>query len=332
MNLVKRILLFIALVGITQTAAAQSILPALGSSRSGTSGFQFLKIPIDPRSAAMGNSSVADALDGSSLYLNPALTSQMSRSQVYLSHTQYFADIAMLYSGYVHRFGSRAVGVSLQYLDSGELLETSEFDPFGTGRTFRTLHMAVGLTYSQQLTSLFSYGMTAKYATERIENIQFSAPLVDMGFFYRVGDTGLRFAVGVSNFGFDASPDGETDRPTLGGTVTESEFERVSPPTTFTLGAAYDILKGDMYNLLLTGQLTNPSDNSERLSFGTEFRFMNQFFVRTGYELGVDEASLPTFGAGVKVPLLGRELHMNYGFTTRDRLGSLHRVSLIIGL
>lgn len=332
MNPVKRIFLFIAIAGMAQAVAAQSILPALGSSRSGTSGFQFLKIPVDPRSAAMGNSSVADALDGSSLYWNPALTSQMPRSQVYLSHTQYFADIAMLYTGYVHRFGSRAVGVSLQYLDSGEIPETTEFDPFGTNRTFRTLHMALGLSYSQQLTTLFSYGVTAKLATERVVSVDYSAPLVDMGFFYKVGDTGLRFAVGVSNFGFDASPEGETERPTLEGVVTEDEYELVSPPTTFTLGAAYDIVKGDIYNVLLTGQLTNPSDNSERLSFGTEFRFMNQFFVRSGYELGVDEASLPTFGAGVKVPLVGRELSMNYGFATRDRLGSLHRVSLLIGL
>lgn len=332
MNSVKRILLFIALAGLTQTAVAQSLLPALGSSRSGTSGFQYLKISVDPRSAALGNSSVADALDGSSLYWNPALSAQMPRSQVFLSHTQYFADIAMLYTAYVHRFGSRAVGVSLQYLDSGEILETTEFDPFGTDRTFRTLHMAVGVSYAQQLTTLFSYGVTAKLATERIVSVNYTAPLVDMGFFYKVGDTGLRFAVGVSNFGFDATPSGEVEYPTLNGVATEDEFERVSPPTTFTLGAAYDILKGDMYNVLLTGQLTNPSDNSERLSFGTEFRFMNQFFVRTGYELGVDEASLPTFGAGVKVPLIGRELSMNYGFTTRDRLGSLHRVSLLIGL
>lgn len=334
MNPLNRLQLFVfvLLLSVAGTATAQTILPALGSSRSGTSGFQFLKIPVDPRAAGMGNSSIADALDGSSLYWNPALASQMRGSQVYMAHTAYFVDIPMLFTGYVHRFGSRAIGVSLQYLDSGDIMETTEFNPRGTGRTFRTLHMAVGLTYSQQLTSLFSYGVTAKYATERIENISFSAPMVDMGFFYKVGETGLRFAVGVNNFGFDASPSGETTRITLGGETKESEFERVSPPTTFTLGAAYDVIKGDMYNILLTGQLTNPSDNSERLSLGTEFRFMNQFFLRSGYEFGVDEAAFPAFGAGVRVPIVGRYLSINYGFTTRDRLGSLHRVSLLIGL
>lgn len=316
----------------TGSVSAQSLIPALGSSRSGTSGFQFLKIPVDPRSAAMGNAAVADALDATALYWNPALASQIGQSQVYMSHTAYFADISMLYSAYVHRFGSRAVGLSLQFLDSGTLNETSEFDPFGTGRTFRTTHLAAGLSYSQQLTTLFSYGITGKYLLENIENVSVSAVVLDMGFFYRVGDTGLRFAVGINNFGFDATASGQTSRITLDGEVVEKEFEAVSPPTTFSLGAAYDLYTTDQYNLLLTGQLTNPSDNSERFSLGTEFQFLKLFFVRTGYEFGVDEANFPTFGAGVRVPAwkLG-DITVNYGYSTRERLGDLHRISLQIG-
>ena len=40
---------------------------SFGKDRSGTEGFQFTKITVDARSAAMGNSNMADALDGSSL-------------------------------------------------------------------------------------------------------------------------------------------------------------------------------------------------------------------------------------------------------------------------
>lgn len=313
-------------------ATAQKLLPALGSSRSGTSGFQYLKVPVDPRGAAMGNSVMADARDASSLYWNPALAAQMDRSEVYMSHTTYFADISMLYSGAVWRVGSRAIGVSMQFLDSGELNETTEFDPTGTGRTFRTTHLAAGLTYAQQLTSLFSYGITGKYLLENIENVSIATTVVDMGFFYKVGDTGLRFAVGINNFGFDATPEGETTRLALDGEVVETEFEAVSPPTTFSLAAAYDIWTTDQYNILLTGQLTNPSDNSERVSLGTEFRFLNVLALRTGYEFGVDEATLPTFGAGFRLPVLNfGDVTANYGFTSRERLGTVHRISLQIG-
>jgi hypothetical protein len=327
-----RLILLSLLFLIAASASAQTLLPPLGSSRSGTSGFQYLKIPVDPRGAAMGNSVMADARDASSLYWNPALAAQMDGSEVYLSHTAYFADINMLYSAGVWRVGSRAIGLSMQFLDSGELKETTEFDPTGTGRTFRTTHLAAGLTYAQQLTRLFSYGITGKYLLENIENLTIATTVVDMGFFYKVGDTGLRFAVGITNFGFDATPTGQTARLTLGGEVIETEFEAISPPTTFSLAAAYDIWSTDSYNILLTGQLTNPSDNSERVSLGTEFRFLNVFAVRTGTEFGVDEATMPSFGAGVKLPVLHvGHVTANYGFSSRERLGALHRIGLQIG-
>lgn len=317
--------------GLAEMASAQ-LLPSLGRSRSGTSGFQFLKINVDARSAAMGGSNVADAKDGSAFYVNPALAAQMDGSQVYLSHTAYFVDISMNYASYVHRMGNVALGGSLMYLNSGEMDETNEFNPFGTGRTFRTVHMAAGLSFAQRLTDLFSYGVTAKYLDERIEEVQAQNLVFDIGFFYRVGDTGLRFAIGLNNFGVDATPSGETTRTTLDGEVIETEFEDISPPTTFIIGAAYDAWRNDDFSVLVTGQITNPSDNAERLSLGTELGYLDQFYLRVGYEFGVDESKLPSFGAGFKLPVVNYDIGLDYGFTTRERLGSLHRLALKFNL
>ena len=311
---------------------AQGVFPSLGGSRSGTSGFQFLKINVDARSSALGGSNVADAMDGSALYFNHALAAQMDNSQVYLSHTAYFADIAHNYASYTQKLGSIALGGSLMYLDSGEMEETNEFNPLGTGRTFRTVHMAAGLSFAQELSELFSYGVTAKYVEEKIEEIQSQSAVVDIGFFYRVGETGLRFAVGLNNFGLDASPSGETTRPTQNGPETETEFEDVSPPSVFRIGAAYDAYETDNIKVLVTGQLTNPSDNSERFSLGSELTYLDQFFVRAGYEFGVDEAKLPTAGVGFFVPFLDNSIAIDYGFTARDRLGSIHRFTLKFNL
>jgi hypothetical protein len=322
-------ILTILLLGASElTVAQRSLIPSLGSSRSGTSGFQFVKINVDARSAALGGSNVADARDVSSLYLNPALAAQMRNSQFYVGHTAYFADISMNYIGYAHRLRNGVIGGALSYLDSGELIETNEFNPFGTGRTFRTIHMAASLTYAQELTTLFSYGITAKYLDERIEEIQAQTLVFDFGFFYKVGSTGLRFAIGLSNFGLDSNPTGETTRPTLNGPVVETNFERISPPTTFSVGAAYDAWKNDTFSLLLTAQVTNPSDNAERFSVGSEVAYNDMVYLRTGYEFGVDEAILPSFGLGLKLPVANYGLGVDYGFTTRDRLGSLHRVAM----
>jgi len=327
------VVLLLVFAGMVETVEAQrSILPSLGGSRSGTSGFQFLKINPDARSAALGGSNVADAMDGSALYLNPALLAQLDGNQVYLGHTQYFADISLNYAGYVHRYRGMAFGASLMYLDSGTMDVTNEFNPTGTGQTFSTGHLAAGLSFAQQLTNLFSYGVTAKYLDERILDVKSQTVVFDVGFFYRVGDTGLRFAVGLSNFGIDATPSGELEREDLDGTVTERDFEDISPPTMFKIGAAYDVYSNDNISVVSTAQISNPSDNAEQFSLGTELTYMNQFHVRAGYEFGVDEALLPSFGVGFQLPVLGYGLGMDYGFSTRQYLGSLHRIALKFNL
>src|SRR5690554_5321571 len=113
----------ILLVALSESMHAQSIFPSLGGSRSGTSGFQFLKINVDARSAGMASSNIADVTDGSALYFNPALAIQVPSSQVYLSHTAYFDQISLNYASYIHKFNNIALGASLIYLDSGEMEE-----------------------------------------------------------------------------------------------------------------------------------------------------------------------------------------------------------------
>lgn len=330
----KRLVLTTLLVLALQSVAfTQALVPSFGSARSGTSGFQFIKITVDPRAAAMGNSSIADAFDASSLYWNPALAVQIGRSEFMASYTSYFVDINQGYMAYVHQLKKYnvALGVSLQYLDSGEIQETTEFNPLGTGRTFKTVHFALGLTASQKLTELFSYGLTLRYLDERIENIQMQAGTIDFGFFYRVGDTGLRFAVGVNNFGFDSDPSGTTTRQSLDSTVTYSEFEAVSPPTKFTIGAAYEAWKNETMNLVLTGQLTKPSDNAERLAIGAEMGFLKQFYFRTGYEFGVDELVWPSVGLGINTKWNGYDLSTDLSFTAYENLGNMPRFALKFG-
>ena len=322
----------ILVLSMAQTGMAQSILPSLGDDRSGTAGFQFSKINVDPRSAAMGGSSIATATDPSSLYWNPALASQIEGTQLMASHTAYFVDISMEYLSYVQKLGPLTVGASVQYLNSGEMEETTEFEQFGTGRTFRTIHYTAGLTASQRLTDLFSYGITLRYFKERIEEVDISTAAVDLGFYYKVGDTGLRMAVGLNNFGFDANPSGSTIRTTLQGPVEATSFDNVSLPTRFNLGVAYDVIESENYNLLVTSQITNPSDNSERFSMGGELTFMDQFFLRTGYSFGQEELDIPSIGAGFEIPYAGRALKIDYGFTNFERLGNLHRFGLIVKL
>ncbi len=305
---------------------------SFGEDRAGTEGFQFTKIAVDPRSAAMGNSNMADAYDASSLYWNPALSARLEGSNVMLSHTRYFAGINLDYFSVVQKVGDFALGGSVQYLSSGDITETTEFQPFGTGRTFATHHLSAGASVSHEVTELFSYGITFRYLMEKIEEIQYQSGSIDFGFSYLVGDTGLRFAVGINNFGFDSSPEGTTTRESLNGVEEIEPEEQQSLPTRFLIGAAYDLIENEENSLVLTAQITNPSDNAEQFNLGAEYGFMKQFFVRTGYEFGIEERKIPSFGAGVELPFGNRIIRADYAYSLYERLGEIHRIAINVAL
>jgi hypothetical protein len=312
-------------------ALAQSILPSLGGDRAGLSGFQFTKIDVDARSAAMGSSNMADAVGAASLYWNPALASRTESSELMMGYTSYVADIPMQYVAGYARVGTFALGASLQYLSSGDMDVTTEFAPSGTGQTFRTSHYSIGLTASQRLTDSFSYGLTLRYLNERFFDVDYPTFGIDFGFFYAVGETGLRFGVGISNFGLDATADGSVSRLDLdaeGGGVTETDLQSLLLPTRFSMGMAYDVLRTDTHGLLVTAQITNPSDNAERFGLGAEYAFLRQFFLRTGYQLGVDESNAPSFGGGVRMRVGSSELAIDYAYSAFERLGDVHRMAV----
>lgn len=321
------VLLVICLTGFK--VKAQSF----GEDRAGTESFQFTKIAVDPRSAAMGNSNMADAIDGSSLYWNPALSARLQNSNLMISHTAYFADINLDYFSYIHKIGSFAIGGSLQYLNSGEIRETTEFQPLGTGRMFSTHHLAAAISGAHEVTELFSYGLTLKVLSLRILEVEYNTGAIDFGFHYLVGDTGLRFAVGINNFGLDSSPNGTVTRTDeTEGEITQEPNEDLSLPTRFHIGAAYDLIKSDQSKLVITGQITNPSDNAEQFNIGAEYAFMDQFFLRTGYEFGVEERKIPSLGGGIQLNVLNKVFKADYAYTSFERLGSIHRIAISFSL
>ncbi len=333
--------LSLLLAALAAPAEAQ-LFPTFGNERAGTSGLQFLKVPVDARGAALGGTVVATADDASALFWNPALAAR-GGSQIGLATARYVADVALHYAAGFHPvatpIGQVTFGLSVQALDSGEMNVTDEFSgPAGTGETFSLVDLAVGVSAAQALTDLFSYGVTAKVVRESSAEVSTSAGLLDLGVAYRVGDTGVGFGVAIRNFGFEVSPGGSITRTTLGGEVVEEDFDGIDPPTTFLLGVSYRPLQafgfaaGSPHHLTLSGQLTNPNDNAERFNLGAEYVWNDLLALRAGYEFGIEEATAPSFGLGLVVPGLGPQLRADYGFNRLDRLGNIHRIGLNLRL
>ncbi len=332
-----RYLIFFAVLLLPCSLHAQSF----GSERAGTSGFQMLLIPPDARSAAMGETVVANVMDASALFWNPALAAQLSGPNAIVSQARYFVDTRVDYGALtfpVRQLGM-TIGVSAQLFTSGDMDETTELQSTGTGRSFSYDEFAAGLTVAQQLSDLFSYGITAKYLRSSTLDVTAQTAVVDLGVFYRIGTTGAQIAVAIRNFGLDADPGGSVTRETLTGTVTEDNFASITPPTVFLMGITYDASRlvservGPGSSLDFSAQLSNPNDNAEQLSLGAELTLLNALVLRSGYRVGLEEQSLPSVGAGIRVPLPGaRSARFDYGFNRLDRLGDVHRISLNLGL
>ena len=332
--MIYRILLIGFFIAVPLSANAQ-LLPNLGGDRAGTSGFQFLKIPIDARSAALGETVVANTMDVSALFWNPAMAAQLDDTHIGLSYVSYFSDVTLNFAGVTQQLPGSTItlGLSVQTLSSGSMDVTTEFQPFGTGETFSLFDIAAGLTLSQRLTDFFSYGVTAKYVQENVAGVTQSTAVFDLGIFYRVGTTGAQMAVAVRNFGLDSFTSGEISRNVISdeAIILEDDFESITPPTTFLLGVTYEALRGDARNdLMVSAQLNNPNDNAENWNFGVEYIWNNLLALRTGYRFGIEEYDVPSAGVGLILPYLGPDLRFDYGFSQLDRLGQLHRVSLMV--
>lgn len=305
------------------------LFPTLGGQRAGISTAQFLKIGVGGRATAMGDAFIAVSDDASALYWNPAGVAQCKKDQFMFSHNEWVVDIKHEFFGAIYHFSPMdAVGVSVTALHTEDMAVTTELQPYGTGEFFKFADLAIALTYSRKMTEQFSFGGTIRYIEETLDKLKMRGVMIDLGTYYWTGLGTTRFAVTISNFGNELSPDGEV---VLFGKREKSEWQSFSPPTMFRIGFAFEPYQTEEHRVTSSIQLNHPNDNSENVSIGTEYAWKDILYLRGGYKINVDEQDF-TFGAGVKVPLSIAEVTVDYAYAGFERLGSVHRFSLILGL
>jgi Uncharacterised protein family (UPF0164) len=313
----------VALLAGSQNGRAQ-LIPILGNQRAGTAMAQFLKIGVGGRAVGMGESFVAVANDASALYWNPAGIAQMQKNEVIFSHVNWPVDVQHEFFGYVHHLGGvNAIGASVTSLHTDDLAETTEFQPFGTGRFVAFGDIAAGLTFARKMTDRFSVGVTVKYIEETLAELHARNVLVDFGTYYWTGFGSSRFAVSVVNFGTNIKPAGTvTFRD---GTRTNS-FQDFAPPTIFRIGFATEIIQNQQHQVTTAIQLNHPNDNAENVNLGVEYWWKSMLALRGGYRANIDEESF-TFGGGLSIPLSFFQLNLDLSYTDFGRLGNASRFS-----
>jgi hypothetical protein len=329
-----RFAIFLFALGLCISTYAQ-LLPSYGDSRTATTGWQFLKVAPDARSAALGETILAITDDGASLYWNPAGLTQLdsNRWHTIVAHTAYPAAINQYFGGVAWRMNTNTLfGASLQYFDAGEMPVTTEFMPQGNGQTFRPVNMAAAFSWGQVLTDAFSFGLSLKYVREDLATVSNQNVLFDLGFQYDIGLANTRFAVGLTNFGFNTTPAGEIETFSILDTSTVLRFEEVGVPTIFRLGFAWDAISTSQHLLTAAAQLNHPTDNNETYSLGVEYAWKGLLLVRTGYIFATDLSAWPSFGFGVHLPRRFGAIALDYGFNVMPGLGPVNRITFQLGL
>lgn len=266
-----------------------------GQSKVGSTAAPFLNVAVGPRAISMGGAFVATADDITALYWNPAGISRTLNSGALFTHTEWFADISYNWAGAVLQLGDMgALGMSITYLDYGEIEVTTLSEQQGTGEFYNPSDMAIGLSYAYNLTDRFSLGATAKYVQQTIWNSTASTVAFDLGVLFHSDLYGLRIGASITNFGDDMQMDGkdllvqhdvagniEGNNDQILAKLNTDEFPI---PLTFRVGLAMDLLDVEGHRFTIAADALHPNDNDESLSVGAEYQIMNIISLRGGYK------------------------------------------------
>jgi len=280
--------------------AAGCLLPAAvcaqsKNSKAGTSAAIFLEIPVGARGVGMGNAFVSLANDVSALYWNAAGTARLDMNEAAGSHTTWIAGTTFRFAGLVlpiETFGT--LGVSFTQLSMDDMKVRTVDQPEGTGEFFSAGDMAIGLSYSRQLSDRFSIGITAKYIQQTIWHESASAMAVDVGTLFRTDlFGGMTIGATLSNFGTSMKMAGRDARqfisvdPTQMGTNSQIpaaiEFDSWGLPLVFQFGISTTALKTEDITWIVAVDALHPSNDFESVNVGTELAYRNFLFLRGGY-------------------------------------------------
>jgi long-subunit fatty acid transport protein len=303
----------------------------LGDQRVGTSSGSFLRIGIGARAAGLGESFVAVANDPSAIYWNPAGLASIQRNEVMLSHIQWPADVKYEHAAWVmpvKRFGG---SLAFQFgVLSTELDETTEVQPFGTGRSFFYSDAVAGVAYARRWTDKLLVGVGSKYVREDLGSDVggpvTSVVLVDVGSIYYLGYGSVRIATSLSNFGAQFRPKSHWTSPTTGEVRNYDGFD---PPTVFRYGVAFEPIESSSQRLTTSLEANQPSDNALTIKAGAEWTWLHRLALRSGYNFNASELKFSA-GAGLYAGIGQSQLTFDYAYTQGDFLGAVNRASLSV--
>jgi hypothetical protein len=299
--------------------------------RVGQSGFQFLHLPTNARSAALAGIGGLSNNDASAVFNNPANLVDIPNFDVSVSILDYVADIKYNTVAFAKNFGKLGVfGFHFASLDAGTLYRTENVVDAELGitsrsgdlGTFDAGDMLFGVSYAKNITDKLSVGANVGQIQEKLDDTEVKNIFADFGLFFNTGFKSLTISMVARNFGPDAEFTGFTE---LYGIP-----QSVRMPLDFRFGLSYDVIqKANDSPHFLTGYIegAHPNDSRERLHAAVEYTLMDMFSVRGGYKFNYDEQGL-TLGGGINYTMGNISGRIDYAYLDYGLLSSVHLMTV----
>ena len=336
------------IVGVLVGCLFLSCSWAVAQNLGGRSSFNFVKLPQNPRIAALGGMNVsATTQDVNMFWQNPALAHADNHRQLSLNYTSYYAGISQLCTtfGWHHaRTGNWSAGI--QYLNYGTI---QGYDALGNPtNSFSATDYALALGYAKQV-GVFSLGGSIKFVNSQIAGYGSSALLVDMGGAFIHPKHDFRVGMVVKNVGFALSNYTAVNNFTMPFDVqvgTSFKPKKMPFRLSFTVHHFYptDIIYDNPNIANATDENGNPIHQSpnfvekltSRFVVGTEIILSNSFQVRAGYnfltrrELGIQGVSKGLTGLSLGFMLRLKAFECNYAYSVQHTAGAVHTIGLTV--
>lgn len=314
----------------------------------GKSTYGFLNLTITPRSAALGSKVVAlDEPDQGVALFNPAQLSSQLHNQLSLSYVSYYADIKYAFITYSrHLEGIGTFGIGMQHVGYGDFIEADVVGQI-TG-SFTAYDMALHLTYSRSIDSLFTVGINLKPIYSHLEQYTSFGIAADVGVSYLSRN-------GLSAAGIVARNIGTMLKPYTPDTWESLPFELLIGASQKFKHAPFRLV-GTFQQIQTTSLFYRRDDKTtslfgdeqssetpllekmgneivSHLILGVEFVPITNFYIRGGYnfqrrnEMKIEDRTASvgfSWGVGIKI----NKFYINYSRATYHLAGGSNHFSI----
>lgn len=310
-------------IAIMMVLLAVSLSPvyAGNSERSGTEGAQELIIPVGSRGTAMGGAVLSTTTGVESMYWNPAGLASLQGTEAMFTHLPYIADIDVNFVGVatnVEGFGT--IGGGAKVISIGDIEETTEADPDGTGRTFSPSLTVVNVSYARILTANVSFGVSGMFINESVQNVSANGLAFDVGFIYEPNWRGFSLGLAIKNYGPEMEFTGNGFDRTIEQRQQSGNPASFDLPSSINIGMAYDFVDKDANLATLSGNFRSNNYGDDLWQGGFEYTYNGRYSLRAGYNFSDADAWLYglSLGAGLVFSMGETDLTFEYSWTETE--------------